>query len=224
VPIQLKTPAPSNTSAAAVRAGLDCDNHLAIFVNSEANTVQGVTEVGPRPSSGWPGHLGPYGRTTPDRSPRLGKPVELGYKAQVTENDDGVIVDHAVERGNPADGPQLAPAVHRVIQRAGRKPGTVTADRSYGEQAVEDDLRELGVRYVVIPRMGKPGKARRRTPTRVPPHRQGAHRQRSTEQCMHLPVRRSTQSLWHIERGAYRAPDHLGVLAVGEGLHDGAPV
>jgi hypothetical protein len=95
------TPAPSNTSAAAVRAGLDCDNHLAIFVNSEANTVQGVTEVGPRPSSGWPGHLGPYGRTTPDRSPRLGKPVELGYKAQVTENGDGVIVDHAVERGNP---------------------------------------------------------------------------------------------------------------------------
>jgi IS5 family transposase len=62
----------------------------------------------------------------PDARPiakgRLGKPVEFGYKAQVTENDDGVIVDHAVERGNPADGPQLAPAVHMVIQRTGRKP------------------------------------------------------------------------------------------------------
>jgi IS5 family transposase len=40
------------------------------------------------------------------------------------------------------------------------RPRTVTADRSYGEQAVEDDLRDLGVRHVVIPRKGKPGEAR----------------------------------------------------------------
>ena len=40
----------------------------------------------------------------------LGKPVEFGHKAQVTD-DDGVIVDHTVEMGNPPDAPQLAPAV-----------------------------------------------------------------------------------------------------------------
>jgi IS5 family transposase len=91
---------------------------------------------------------------------RLGKPVEFGYKAQVIDNDDGIIADYAVEQGNPADGPQLAPAVHRVIKRTGTKPGTVTADRSYGEKAIEDDLHGLGVRHVVIPRKGKPGKAR----------------------------------------------------------------
>jgi IS5 family transposase len=91
---------------------------------------------------------------------RLGKPVEFGYKAQVTDNDDGVILDYIVEQGNPADGPQLAPAIDRVIRRTGKRPRTVTADRSYGEQAVEDDLRDLGVRHVVIPRKGKPGKAR----------------------------------------------------------------
>jgi IS5 family transposase len=34
---------------------------------------------------------------------RLGKPVEFGYKAQLVDNDDGVIVDHTIERGNPAD-------------------------------------------------------------------------------------------------------------------------
>lgn len=100
----------------------------------------------------------------PDARPiakgRLGKPVEFGYKAQVTDNDDGVIVDHAVEQGNPADGPQLAPAIGRVIKRTGRTPRTVTADRSYGEQSIEDDLHGLGVRHVVIPRKGKPGKAR----------------------------------------------------------------
>jgi IS5 family transposase len=100
----------------------------------------------------------------PDARPiaegRLGKPVEFGYKAQVTDNDDGVIPDHTVEQGNPADGPQLAPAVERVIKRTGNKPRTVTADRSYGEQAIEDDLHVLGVLHVTIPRAGGPGKAR----------------------------------------------------------------
>jgi IS5 family transposase len=100
------------------------------------------------------------GDARPIAKGRLGKPVEFGYKAQVTDNDDGVIVDHVVELGNPADAPQLAPAVHRVIQRTGRRPRTVTADRGYGEKSVEDDLHDLGVRHVVIPRKGKPGKAR----------------------------------------------------------------
>ena len=91
---------------------------------------------------------------------RLGKPVEFGYKAQVVDNDDGVILDHSLEQGNPADASQLAPAVQRVIRRTGRRPRTVTADRGYGEKSVEDDLHDLGVRTVVIPRKGKPGKAR----------------------------------------------------------------
>ena len=101
----------------------------------------------------------------PDARPiakgRLGKPVEFGHKAQLVEGDDGVIVDHNVERGNPADAPQLAPAVDRVRKRAGRPPRTVTADRGYGEKDVEDDLHDLGVRHVVIPRKGKPSTARR---------------------------------------------------------------
>jgi len=42
--------------------------------------------------------------------------------------------------------------VERVIARTGRNPRTVTADRGYGEQRVEDALTELGVRHVVIPR------------------------------------------------------------------------
>ena len=100
----------------------------------------------------------------PDARPiakgRLGRPVEFGYKAQVTDNDDGIVVDYALQRGNPADGPQLAPAIGRVIARTGRTPRTVTADRSYGVQAVEDGLHALGVRHVVIPRKGRPGKAR----------------------------------------------------------------
>jgi IS5 family transposase len=100
----------------------------------------------------------------PDARPiakgRLGKPVEFGHKAQLVEGDDGVIVDHTVEQGNPADAPQFAPAVGRVKKPAGRPPRTVTADRGYGEKSVEDDLTDLDVKNVVIARKGRPGVAR----------------------------------------------------------------
>lgn len=97
----------------------------------------------------------------PIRKGRLGKPVEFGYKAQLVDNADGVILDHTVEIGNPADAPQLAPAIERITRRTGRAPRAVTADRGYGEASVEADLHDLGVRSVAIPRKSKPGAARR---------------------------------------------------------------
>src|SRR6478736_901907 len=49
----------------------------------------------------------------PDARPiakgRLGKPVEFGHKAQVCDNEDGIVLDHDVLPGNPADAPRLAP-------------------------------------------------------------------------------------------------------------------
>nr|WP_225331588.1 ISNCY family transposase [Mycobacterium intracellulare] len=97
----------------------------------------------------------------PIRKGRLGKPVEFGYKAQVVDNADGVILDHSVEIGNPADAPQLAPAIARITSRAGRAPTAVTADRGYGYASVETDLHDLGVRHIAIPRASKPSAARR---------------------------------------------------------------
>jgi transposase, IS5 family len=97
----------------------------------------------------------------PIRKGRLGKPVEFGYKAQIVDNVDGVILDHNVEMGNPPDAPQLAPAIERISGRTGKSPRAVTADRGYGEASVEHDLHELGVRNVAIPRRSKPTAARR---------------------------------------------------------------
>jgi IS5 family transposase len=100
----------------------------------------------------------------PDARPivkgRLGKPVEFGYKAQVADNPDGVVLDYQVEIGNPPDAPLLVPAVRRISQRAGRVPAAVTADRQYGEAAVDQQLDTLGVERVAIPRKGQPGRAR----------------------------------------------------------------
>jgi IS5 family transposase len=97
----------------------------------------------------------------PIRKGRLGKPVEFGYKAQILDNADGVILDHSVELGNPPDAPQLAPAIERITRRTGRPPRAVTADRGYGDASVEHDLHQLGVANVAIPRRSKPGAARR---------------------------------------------------------------
>ena len=101
------------------------------------------------------------GDARPIAKGRLGRPVEFGHKAQMVDNDDGVVLDHAVEQGNPPDAPQLAPAVERVKKRTGRTPRTVTADRGYGEASVDKPLTDLGVTNGVIPRKGKPSEARR---------------------------------------------------------------
>jgi IS5 family transposase len=96
----------------------------------------------------------------PDARPiskgRIGKPVEFGYKAQVVDNEDGVVLDHNVEIGNPPDAPMLAPAIERIARRAKRVPDAVTADRGYGESAVADALSELGVKEVALPTKGRP--------------------------------------------------------------------
>jgi IS5 family transposase len=91
---------------------------------------------------------------------RLGKPVEFGYKGQFVDNEDGLVLDHNIELGNPPDAPQLAPAIDRVTERTGRAPRVVAADRGYGEAGIDEQILDLGVRTVVIPRKGKPGKAR----------------------------------------------------------------
>src|SRR6202048_2475800 len=101
----------------------------------------------------------------PDARPiakgRLGKPVEFGYKAQITDNNDGIVLRHGVHHGNPADAPLLAPAIARIAALFGKPPGAVTADRGFGEATVDADLTDLGVATVVIPRKGKPSAARR---------------------------------------------------------------
>src|SRR5512133_3865877 len=147
-----------------------------------------------RPGRGcWPRRGGGSPRPGVGCRPRAGRPApecgtaagRRGYKAQVLDNDDGIVLDHTVERGNPADAPQLAPAIGRVITRTGRRPRTVTADRGYGEARVDNDLHELGVRTVVIPRKARPGKARqahehRRTFRRTVKWRTGSEARIST--------------------------------------------
>ena len=60
----------------------------------------------------------------PIRKGGLAIPVAFGYKAQIVDDADGVILDHNIEIGNPADAPQLAPrsSGSSVASRALRAP------------------------------------------------------------------------------------------------------
>ncbi len=101
----------------------------------------------------------------PDARPihkgRIDRAVEFGYKAQVTDNEDGIVVAYAVEYGAAPDGPQLLLAIKRVARRAGRVPRAVTADRGYGQAAIERDLHDLGVQVVAIPRQATTSQSRK---------------------------------------------------------------
>ena len=55
----------------------------------------------------------------------------------------------------PPDAPQLAPAITRIVRRAGRTPRSVTADRGYGELVTERELQALG--YAPSPSRAEPG-------------------------------------------------------------------
>lgn len=82
-------------------------------------------------------------------------------KAQVVDNPDGIVCDYTVLVGNPPDAPLLVPAITRVIAHTHKPPGAVTADRGYGEAAVDRDLQALGVRTLAIHREGPTSPARR---------------------------------------------------------------
>jgi len=66
----------------------------------------------------------------PIRKGRPGKPVEFGYKAQLVDNADAVILDHSIEVGNPYDAPNWR-------------------QRSNGSPA-EPDTRHAGIVRLVI--------------------------------------------------------------------------
>ena len=73
--------------------------------------------------------------------------VEFGYKTQLVDNEDGVIVDHHIETGNPPDAPMLAGArrSNGSSDAAGSPPRAVTPDRRYSVyKAPEASRRRRG--------------------------------------------------------------------------------
>ena len=158
-----------NARRTLARRGVSAAGKLAAMISALEDTAAAVEQIAAQTRARLAGEI-PDGATRvvslhdldarPIRKGRLGRPVEFGYKAQVTDNADGVVVDHVVVKGNPPDAPMLVPAITRIIARFGRAPRAVTADRGYGEARIDAELEWLGVKTVAIPRRGRPGPAR----------------------------------------------------------------
>lgn len=94
------------------------------------------------------------GDARPIAKGRLDKPVEFGYKAQIVDNRDGLVLDYSVHQGNPNDRALLLPAIQRIRARFGAVPKRVTADRGYHSDSLDTDLAAVGVSKVAVPRIG----------------------------------------------------------------------
>ena len=159
----------ANARRALARGGVAAAGKLAAMIAALEETTAAVEQIAAQTRARLAGEI-PDGATRvvslhdldarPIRKGRLGRPVEFGYKAQVADNADGVVIDHVVVKGNPPDAPMLVPAVARIAARFGRPPRAVTADRGYGEAKIDAELEALGVQRVAIPRRGRPGPAR----------------------------------------------------------------
>ena len=100
------------------------------------------------------------GDARPIRKGSLANPTQFGYTGQVTDTRDGIVVDYELQAGNPPDAPRLAPAVARAIELTGIRPDAVTADRGYGETAVDTALDQLNIAMVAVLRKGNVRAAR----------------------------------------------------------------
>ena len=100
----------------------------------------------------------------PDARPiRKGKPqrpTEFGSTLLLAEDERGFVADHHLQQGNPADAPQLVPAVTRVTRLTGRVPATVAGDRGFGTAANDQALADLGVKRVGVQRRGRVSQTR----------------------------------------------------------------
>ena len=66
-----------------------CRSRFSDVLDAELNTVQGVTEVGPRPITMGPGHLGAFTGTTPVTVCLVGKPDPKALDAAIAITPDG---------------------------------------------------------------------------------------------------------------------------------------
>ena len=120
----------------------------------------------------------------PIRKGRIDRPVEFGYKAQVLDNDDGIVVDYTVESGAVPDGPRRA-----TRHQAGRPPRWPGAAHGHRRPRLRAGRRRA--------RPARRGRAHRgdsppghnfsrpqghRAQPRLPQARQVAHRMRRPDQ------------------------------------------
>jgi transposase, IS5 family len=127
-----------NARRALRRAGTGASGKAAALVTELERTIGALEQIVAQTRTRLGGEV-PDGATRivslhdtdarPIAKGRLGRPIEFGFKAQVADNTDGIVLDHFVEMGNPPDAPMLASAIGRIKERFSKVPTACTAGR-----------------------------------------------------------------------------------------------
>jgi transposase, IS5 family len=90
------------------------------------------------------------------------KPTEYGHKVWLDEVDGGIVTRWQVLEGNPNDDQQWLPSLEHHIERFGRPPNQMSADRGVHSSQNEQIAQQRGVKRVILPQPGRKSEARKR--------------------------------------------------------------
>ena len=89
------------------------------------------------------------------------KPTEYGHKVWLDEVDGGIVTRWDVLDGNPSDEQQWLPSLDHHIERFGKPPNQMSADRGVHSTQNEQIATERGVKRVILPQPGRKSQARK---------------------------------------------------------------
>lgn len=99
------------------------------------------------------------------RRKKPGKETEFGHKVWLDEVDGGIVTRWQVLPGNPPDETQWQPAIDYHVQRFGRPPHQMSADRGLYSPENEVYADEKGIKRVILPKPGRKSEERRQHET-----------------------------------------------------------
>ena len=76
--------------------------------------------------------------------------VQYGHKLNLTQGKSRMILDLAIETGNPADSDRFIPMVERQKDIYGRAPRQTAVDGGYASRANLEDAKAMGVKDVAF--------------------------------------------------------------------------
>jgi IS5 family transposase len=86
---------------------------------------------------------------------KLGKRTEFGRTLDLVQDASGLMMHYQIHVGNPSDKTQAVPLVKQFKKTYQRTPRAVALDKGFYSAKNLTDLRQLGIRYVAIPKIGR---------------------------------------------------------------------
>lgn len=142
--------------ASLIRADVSWESLVSTYVESvEKENPEEASEAGEPVTSKPKGKMKKRSKTDPDASmatSRSDQRLEPTYKQHTAVDDKcGIIVDVEVTTGEVNEGVELLSQIERVEKTIGKKPSTVTCDKTYGSGLNYSSLEKQNITAVIPP-------------------------------------------------------------------------